>query len=199
MGEGAKEVTIGFDISSVCVGYAIFKGLELEEYGKYIQIGKQHGEKLKNFSLWLDAMLSKYKPEHVVIELPHGGGRGVAFTVLTMYVAMVYASHFRVLGRELNISHCLYPSAIKSNLGVMPAKNHDQNKEVMVAFINNLFRLSLRCNPTDKTKKTTDDDIADAIALVVAWLIRSKRDDGRYHTKPNRRGKRTKRPSTRRA
>lgn len=196
MGKGEQEVILGLDISSVCVGYAIFHGLELKEYGKYIQVGKHHGEKLANFSLWLDALLAKYEPEHIVIELPHGGGRGKAFAVLTMYVSMVFASHYRILKRELNPSHCLYPSAIKKLLGIPTAKNHDQNKEVMVDHINRLFELSLRCNPTDKTKKTTDDDIADAIGLIVAWFVRSKRDDGRFNPKSNRHRKRSKRSAS---
>lgn len=191
-GGSSPVVTLGLDISSVCVGFAVFHDSDLHTYGKFFQVGKSHGERLMNFAAWLEATFTSLNPDHVVIEMPHGGGRGKAFKILTQYSAMVFMVHFKVFKRELLDSHCMYPISVKKQVGVQTTTDHDQNKAVMVDKINQLFGLSLHFNADDKRKKSTDDDIADAIALVVAWLRRSNRDDGRYDPKPNRRGKRAK-------
>lgn len=191
----APSVTLGLDLSSVCVGYAVFEDLDLIEKNKYTHTGKHHCEKLQTFYVWLEGLIRRINPTHVVIEMPHGGNAGKALLVLTMYVTVVYMVYYKIFKREFPDSCKMYPSSVKSLLKVQTTGNHEQNKQVMVDHINKLFGLSLRY---DKNKKNSDDDISDAIAVVVAWILRSGRDDGRYDSDRDRTGGRTKRSVRRR-
>lgn len=191
--------TLALDLSSTCVGYAVFENLDLYKYGKFLQKGKDHGEKFSHFAPWLLAIYELFQPDNVLVELPHGGNRGRAFEVLTQYVAVVLLTHFQFFQKELPDSHRLYPTTIKAQLKVVSAKDHDKNKAIMVERINGMFDLALYYSPYEKSKLKNDDDIADAIALGVAWLLRTGQDDGRYAAGPNRRAKRTRKAPARRS
>lgn len=196
----SRETTLGLDISSVCVGYAIFDNLDYKTHGKFIQQGEHHGERLHNFSIWLEELFNRYQPTNVVVELPHGGFRAArTYIVLSMYLAILMAQHYKVFQRELPKQNQLYPKSVKSELALPLSGDHDTNKRIMVDYVNKVFRLSLRCNPADKTKQSTDDDSADAIGLTVAWLLRSGRDDGRYDSDQDRIRKRAKKAARNRS
>lgn len=188
---------LGLDSSSKAVGWALFEGERLIRRGKYIQQGDDHGEKLYHFYRFLCDLYAQHKPSQVVVELPFSAGRGKAFAVLIRYFGMIEAAHFAHFEQELPKENRLHPKVVKALLEVKPTNNHDRNKAMMVKEINSLYGLNLRFHPNNKS--VSDDDIADAIALVHAWLLKEKMrtDVRRPPTRQNRNRTRTRKAPSR--
>lgn len=167
---GAGHRTLGLDVSSVCVGYAVFDGEALVAYGKFHQEGKEHGEKLRNFQTWLATLLGTFQPDQLILEQPYPGQRRHTYGVLSMYVALVLMAHWAHFGAEMPKSQRVAAHRVKRLLGVPKGESHGENKEIMVREINRRFGTGLRYRKAATTRHTTDDDVADAIALVAAWL-----------------------------
>jgi hypothetical protein len=150
-------------------------------------------------------LFTDLQPDTIVVEAPFAG-RGRAFGVLVQYMAVVTMAHFEVYGYELPVAQRLQPRIVKAALGVESSKlknknlAHDANKRNMVEHINGLYGLNLTFSPKDKTKRTSGDDVADAIAVVHAWLHKGQTPDEprRPAAKPNRRRARTKKAAPRR-
>ncbi len=175
---GAKSGTrvLGLDVSSVCVGYAVFDGDRLVSYGKYHQVGKDHGEKLHSFQEWLAALLRGTDPDHLLVEQPYPGQRRHTYGVLSMYVGVVLAAHWHHFRGEMPKATRVPAHRVKRLLGVPKGETHAANKEIMVAEINRRYGTGLRYRRAESSRHTTDDDVADAIALVAAWLLLTARD-----------------------
>jgi hypothetical protein len=160
------------DVSSVCVGYAVFENTTLRAYGKHLQEGRDHGERLTTFRAWLFDQLNEVQPDHLVVELPFAGRRRFAYGVLQMYWGMVQAVYYEWAGHELPVEDRVQANVVKQRMGSKHKATHDQRKKAMVDQINGLYGLSLKfkSGATDKQKRVSDDDISDAIALGRAWL-----------------------------
>jgi len=166
------ERLVALDLSSVCVGYAVFDDRKLVGKGKYRQQGKDHGEKLLNFRGWLLRLLKRTHPQHVVFEAPYAGRRRFTYGVLMLYVGVVLACHFEVFEQEVPAQNRIQPNVVKRTLKMAKGDDHEDRKRLMVDEINKLYDLKLRFKPNDKTKAVSDDDIADAIAVGRTWLER---------------------------
>lgn len=170
MREGTLRV-LAIDSSSTCVGYAVFDGELLVAYGKYIQVGDDHGEKLAGFRHWLIEQYVKYEPHEVVFEAPYSGRRRFTYAILSYYVATILESHFSHFGIELPKVNKVAAHMVKK-LNQMPkSASHEGNKKQAVLLANQLYSLGLKYKTNDKTKKVSDDDVADAILLGRAWLL----------------------------
>ncbi len=167
---------LGLDVSSVCVGYAVFDSGELTRYGKFHQTGKEHGEKLKNFQEWLTTLLRTFTPDQLILEQPYPGQRRHTYGVLSMYVAAVLVAHWAHFGLEMPKGNRLAAHRVKRLIGVPKGGSHAENKEIMVREINRLYGTGLRFRKTSTVQHTTDDDVADAIALVAAWEMLNTQD-----------------------
>lgn len=143
----------------------------LVDYGKYVQAGDDHGEKLCGFRTWLLEQYEKYQPDEVVFEAPYSGRRRFTFAVLSYYVSTIIESHFSYFGTELPKVNKVAAHAVKK-LNQMPkAASHEGNKKQAVLLANQLYALGLKYKNNDKTKKVSDDDVADAVLLGRAWLV----------------------------
>jgi Holliday junction resolvasome RuvABC endonuclease subunit len=162
--------TLGLDVSSVCVGYAVFDGAALVDYGKHHQVGAEHGEKLASFAAWLAGLLAEFAPDHLVVEQPYPGQRRHTYGVLSMYIGVVLAQHWARYGAEMPKAHRVPAHRVKRALGVKKGADHAANKEIMVREINRRYGTGLRYAKAATSRHTSDDDVADAIALVDAWL-----------------------------
>jgi Holliday junction resolvasome RuvABC endonuclease subunit len=160
---------VGLDVSSVCVGYAVFDDDELVAYGKYHQLGEEHGEKMVAFQGWLTTLLKEFTPDCFVVEQPYPGQRRHTYGVLSMYVGLVLMAHWAHYRAEMPKKHRVPAHRVKRLLGVPKGQTHAENKEIMVAEINRRYGTGLRYRRTDTSRHSTDDDVADAIALVAAW------------------------------
>lgn len=164
---------LGLDISSKFVGWAIFDDLEPHTHGLYRHVGVGHGERLGNYLNWLYSLFAEYKPDEIVIELPFAGRRRNTFGVLTLYISTTILAHYQHMGKELPDENKLQAREIKHLMQVQRGSDHDENKAIMVEVINRLYGLNLRFDPRDSTKKISEDDIADAYAIILAWLIKN--------------------------
>lgn len=162
---------LAIDSSSTCVGFAVFDGQMLVAYGKYVQQGDDHGEKLSNFRAWLLEQYVKYAPDQVVYEAPFSGRRRFTFGILSFYVSTIIESHFTHFGTELHKENKVAAHMVK-RLNAMPkGASHESNKKAAVLLANKLYSLGLKFKSGDKGKKISDDDIADSILLGRAWRI----------------------------
>lgn len=160
---------LALDISGTCTGWALGLYGKLECYGKYIQ--KQSGskgKKLAQFADWLTSLLEAKKPTIILIEKPYRGRNSNVLANLSKFIAVAELCAYLTLDLELEDSWFLDPRSIKHALKVQKGKDYDDNKKIMVHKINELFGLNLKYSKK-KSKKLSDDDVADAVAVLVAW------------------------------
>lgn len=163
---------LALDVSGSCTGWALGLYGKLESYGKYIQ--KQSGskgKKLAQFAEWFSSLLEAKKPTIILIEKPYRGRNSNVLANLSKFIAVVELCAFLTLDLELKDEWFLDPRAIKKALQVQRGKDYDDNKRIMVNRINQLFGLKLKYSKS-KSKKLSDDDVADAIAVLVAFWKR---------------------------
>jgi len=91
------------------------------------------------------------------------------FGVLSRYVGAIEAAHFEHYEREIEKSEAVPAHLVKKAIGAKKGQNHEANKKIVVLLINEVFGLSLKFKANDATKKVSQDDEADAIALNWAW------------------------------
>lgn len=175
---GTPERILALDTSSVCVGFAVFDGEELKRYGRFLQKGVDHGERLHQFRLWLLATLKELQPDQLIFEAPFAGRRRYAFGVLMMYVAVVLMSHVQWADAEIPSENRVPAAQVKRILKAERGATHETRKRLMVLAMNKAYGLSLKFKSNDKAKRVSEDDVADAIALGRAWLIRYRGAQG---------------------
>ncbi len=165
---------LALDISGSCTGWALGLYGKLESYGKYIpkQSGSK-GKKLAQFADWLTSLLEAKKPTIILIEKPYRGRNSNVLANLSKYIAVAELCAYLTLDLELEDSWFLDPRSIKKALKVQRGKDYDDNKKIMVNRINELFGLKLKYSKK-KSKKLSDDDISDAIAVLVAFWDREE-------------------------
>lgn len=175
---GEVERVLALDSSSKACGWSIFDDGQLVAYGRYLQSGDGHGERLMHFRDWLVGVFTEWAPHVVIYEAPYQGPRrSNAYGVLTMYVAMITAAHFTVFGREISEECAMAAHAVKKAIGAKKGENHEANKKIVVLMVNEAFGLSLKYKDHDTTKQVSQDDDADAIALNWAWHIRYRAEE----------------------
>jgi Holliday junction resolvasome RuvABC endonuclease subunit len=168
---------LALDISSACVGFAVFDGTTLVDYGKYIPVGDHHGERLYHFYEWLEGRLQHYKPDDLVYEQPFPGRFANAFGTLMLYVGVVLALHFQHYSTECPQANRVPSHVVKRVMGFPKQQTYDGRKELAVREVNRLFNLGLRFK-RGHDKAVSDDDTADAILLGIAWCSLAGRDSG---------------------
>lgn len=174
---GEVERVLAFDSSSKACGWSVFDNGELVSYGRYLQSGTGHGERLMRFREWVLQMFAQWGPHFVVYEAPYQGRMRNTFGVLSKYVAMIEAAHFTHYQREIGEIGTMPAHLIKKLIGAKKGKNHEANKKIVVLLINQHFGLSLKFKANDLTKKISQDDDADAIALNWAWHLKYRAEE----------------------
>jgi hypothetical protein len=170
------ETIVGLDISSVCVGFSVFHDAELFEYGRYHQVGEHHGEKLSHFGAWLRELFTKHAPDQVIIERPYPVARKNTYGVLMLYIGMALAIHFSCRNQEIPLTNMVPAALVKRTLKVPKQDTYEERKQVMLNEVNKLYDLKLIYQANDRTKRISEDDTADSIALVRTWLLRYRQE-----------------------
>jgi Holliday junction resolvasome RuvABC endonuclease subunit len=174
----AGERVLAFDIASAS-GYAFGIAPEIIKYGKYtIESGQPVGQGLLQFSKWLAKVINDLpaKPEVVVVESPFLGRNAHTYAVLNRYIGIVQREVFRILGCDCQF---ISPKAVKARLKLPKTRSHKQNKINMIRKINALLGTDFKyVSGRGKKAKRSDDDIADAIGLLmVYWLKNNQLSD----------------------
>ena len=160
---------LALDSSSKACGWAIFDNGRLVAHGCYIQDGLGHGQRLMRFRQWLLGMFADWGPHVLVYEAPYQGRMKNTFGVLSRYVGIIEAAHFEYFQKEIAKSEAVPAHMVKRAIGAKKGKDHEANKKIVLLLINQQFGLSLKYKANDTTKRVTQDDEADAIALNWAW------------------------------
>lgn len=160
---------LSFDVGTSCTGFAFGTDNNILAWGKYVADKKNadEGELLVEFSKWIDkniVTLTK-KPTRVVIESPYYKMNIRTYGQLMKYVGMVQREVYRQTGIECEF---VSASSVKTKIGVKKGVTYQERKLNMVNHINSLFGLNLKFHKSNK--KISDDDIADAIALLAVSL-----------------------------
>jgi len=123
------------------------------------------------FRLWLLDMMKAWGPHVVVYEAPYQGRMKNTFGILSRYVGIIEAAHFEHFSREFEKSEAVAAHLVKRAIRAKKGANHEANKKIVLLLVNQHFGLSLKFKANDTTKKVTQDDEADAIALNWAWHL----------------------------
>lgn len=166
---------LALDVSSKCVGYAVFDGTDLVEHGRYRTEGVSHDERLLRFQFWLMELFVATSPDELVVERAFAGRQRNAYGVLMLYHGCLLASWFAYHGAPLPDEQRVQAKAVKRLLGLKQLPSHDARKRQMVLEMNKQYKLRLKWKSHDPLKKVSDDDEADAIAVGRAWLIQTGR------------------------
>lgn len=172
-----RERVLALDTSSKCVGWAVFDDGRLLQHGRYVQQGKGHGQRLASFRTWTLALLQEFAPEQLVYEAPYAGRMRNTFGVLSKYAGVVESCHYEHFSREIPPANAVAAHLVKKAIGATKGRSHEENKKIVVLLVNQVFGLGLKYTQNDATKKTSQDDEADAIALNWAWHLLYRRDD----------------------
>lgn len=168
VGEEAPRIDLGLDLSTTCVGWA--QGADQQsivQWGKFVFRTKApFGERLLALEAFLRELFQATQPERLWVERPlsrHGKTTSRHYEVLGI-VRKVWRE---VSGAEIPDEQIIAPATIKSRLKVKRGGDHQKNKEIMLRRVNELYGLRLKY---DDNKRKSDDDAADAIALLsAAW------------------------------
>lgn len=146
-------------------------------YGKFIfKAGVEVPAKLSIFREYLETLLEVYEPDVVVCEKPLSR-RANTTQRHSELLGVIKETVFTTLGYSIKDSWVIPALTVKSLLKVPTSTNpdktkrHDENKAIMCRRINELYGLGLKF---DNSKLTAGDDIADAIAVLTAYLRRGK-------------------------
>jgi hypothetical protein len=164
---------LGLDTSSTCVGYALYEGPVPVVWGRYVVEGKDHGEKLYNFALFIRQLITELKPDEVLYEQPFAGRRRNTFGILMQYVAHVRSVYWAQAGKEIPEINRVPAHMIKKVLRMPRGEDHEDNKRLAVDEVNAVYGhlgICLTYKKDDKKKTDSEDDTADAIQLVRAWI-----------------------------
>lgn len=173
------ERVLALDIASA-VGYAYGVNGKVIKYGKYISDNTENiGLRLLRFSKWLSRMIASLpaRPDVVIIEQPYLGRNAHTHAILNRYIGVAQREIYRILGVNCEF---LTPREVKTKLKVPKGKNHKQHKINMVRKINSILGTDFRYVAGRSAKsKRSDDDICDAIALLlVYWIKKGAWKDG---------------------
>jgi hypothetical protein len=162
---------LALDVSSKCVGWAVFDGELPIAFGQQNVVGRDHGEKLAWFIAWLMEQFDTHDVTDVCVEKPYPAREKYAFGVLQQYFGAVLCAHFMYFGYELPDANRVAASQVK-HLNQMPhGGRYEENKANAVQLVNSLYQLQLKYDPADRAKAVSQDDTADALLVGRAWWI----------------------------
>jgi Holliday junction resolvasome RuvABC endonuclease subunit len=120
-------------------------------------------------------MFNEWGPHVVIYEAPYQGRMKNTFGILSRYVGVIEAAHYEHYEREVAKSEAVPAHLVKRAIGAKKGKDHESNKKIVLMLVNQTFGLSLKYKANDSTKKVSQDDEADAIALNWAWHSLNRR------------------------
>lgn len=161
-----EDVVLSLDISKTCVGWAISVDAELLNFGKVVfKTTTNMGQRIVAFAGFIDSVLDAYKPNKLVLEKPLNRA---ATRSHFEFLGVLRLKWMEFSGEEIPKEHLIPPKQVKTHMRVKRGKTHKENKKIMVDKVNTMFGLNLNFDRNSAYK--SDDDVADAIAVLVTYL-----------------------------
>lgn len=159
------KVVLALDLSTSCIGWAVGQEPRIVNYGKFVfTTDRDFGERMVAFKEYLLGILDTYKPERVLVEKPISR-HGKTTALHNQLLGIVRLIAIEYLNFEIEDHHLVSARTVKSVLEVKAGDDHNHNKRIMVEYVNK--SLGLRLQYHENSKLQTDDDIADAIAILL--------------------------------
>lgn len=156
------------DLGVKCVGFAFGNKDSLIKYGKYVaKPGLANGERLYKFSKWLSSTINGLptRPNIVIIESPYLKQNVKTYGVLNQLLGVASREIYRILAVE---EQEIPPSKVKNVVKPKKSSDYYERKANMVTKINQIYNIDLKYHKSNKN--ISDDDIADAIALLETYV-----------------------------
>ena len=162
-----QPLCLALDLSTSCIGWALGNKKEIFQYGKFVFADRAMSDKIHEFHTALTELILTFQPDRVYVERPMSrAGRTTALH--NQMLGIVRLVVIQVLGKELLDAHIVSAKTVKQRLGVPPGQDHDHRKKIMVNHVNRVLGLKLKFHPGSKLQ--SQDDIADAIAILLAYV-----------------------------
>lgn len=166
-----QPLCLALDLSTSCIGWALGNKKEIFQYGKFVFADRPMGDKLLAFYDALTELVKTFQPDRVYVERPMSrAGRTTALH--NQVFGIVRLVVLQVMGYEMLDAFIVSAKTVKTRLGVRPGQDHDDRKKIMVNHVNRVLGLKLKFHPGSKLQ--SQDDIADAIAILLAFVVRSE-------------------------
>lgn len=165
-------VYCGIDASTTAVGWSIFNGTDLIDYGCFKPNGDDWRDRTQQIAPFIKQLLEKYHVDKVILEdVPLMGKRGNKTLVI------LGAVQGMLLGvtSSMNVpTEFLLPSSWRSPIGLFDGTKagtrRDEMKRKSIERANEQFGLELKW--VSPCSKKNDDDISDAILVAYSYIGR---------------------------
>lgn len=165
-GQEKEARRLAFDLSVSCVGWALDVGGEISRWGKFVfKKEAKTGEKLVFFEDLLCALFESFRPTSLLVEKPLSR-KGNVTRRHNELIGILRLSWWKHANREIPESAFIPATTVKASLGVPAGVDHADNKRIMVEEVNRRLGLSLHYHRDSRLQ--SDDDAADAIAVLLA-------------------------------
>lgn len=161
------KVCLSLDASTTCIGWSIFKGDDLLDYGKLVPTMSdlEWRERIQDFIPQLHNVMKEHKPKKVYVEdVPLFKTKG---TKTLMQLGAVQGSILGICGSHGVEVQFIPVSTWRSDIGLYDGstegKERDNLKQHSIEKANELFGLDLKY--VSKSSKKNDDDISDSILI----------------------------------
>lgn len=162
-------VTMGIDASSTAVGYSVFNGTNLIDYGCFKPKGNDWRDRIQQFAPFIKSKVVEHQVDKVILEDVPLMGRQMKTLVILGAVQGMLIGIFGVLKVPIEF---VLPSAWRSPIGLFDGTKkgtlRNEMKRKSVEKANKLFELELRYVSPNSTKN--DDDISDAILVAYSQI-----------------------------
>ena len=163
-------VYCGIDASTTAVGWSIFNGIDLIDYGCFRPNGDDWRDRTQQIAPFIKQLLEKYHVDKVILEdVPLMDKRGKKTLVI------LGAVQGMLLGvtSSMNIpTEFILPSSWRSPIGLFDGTkagtHRDEMKRKSIEKANERFGLKLKW--VSPCSKKNDDDIADAILVAYSQI-----------------------------
>ena len=160
------------DCSTNKTGFGIFKDDKLVEYGIFNTNSEETKDKMKEIYNWISSLINKHNIQHIVFEdVPVSKHKNLHVgKTLSVLQGVILTVCF-----EYNIESTLYsPTSWRSIVGTYDGTREGTKREIQkqkaVEIVNKKFKLDLKYYLRDTKYNISDDDVAEAILLGVAYL-----------------------------
>lgn len=159
---------LSLDCSTTCIGWAVFEGDDLIEYGKLEPtVAKLDWKsRIENLLPQVDELIDKYKPTKIYQEQVPMGGKGGNLVLSQLFYLQGALSVVESIINKIPVEY-IEVATWRHNVNISSGDKHRDSKKIKsIEKANELFGLNLAYELTKGGNyKSGDDDCSDAILI----------------------------------